>query len=352
MWFYPDRFLDLGIISLLMAEPLAWRFSQLIPRRFGRICVVVSAGIGIFLASISDLWMNAQTGQNLWPSILQQIFVFYPIALSVSCIARIIRDSTAAAESTPQIAWLSLILLACLPAGVYRLARVTQTTDRLQELQSQSRIGEFASLSQDLLTIAPAVSIQNQKLAKLLRPTEQQLQSMKTALTQIQDPVQKARLLAILGRRAEALDTLDIDSSDDQVPAERCLLMGTIYEHESDWKKGEYWYNRARSQLEKTQSKNEKLWATAYRGLGFCHRKQRDNRAAETAYLHLLEVEPTAGTHFLLAQFYQDAQAGKKSAFHLEEAVQLAPELFEEQASEMKAKLQSYQFSCWKVWSN
>ncbi|MBD3673060.1 MAG: tetratricopeptide repeat protein [Planctomycetaceae bacterium] len=355
MFSFLDTFPDLRVIALLAAAPLAWRIGQTIPARLGRISVVLSAGLSLFLASISDLWMSSQSGETLWPSVLQQSLVYLPLALSASLLVRMIRASREK-SNTPQPSsqtvwlWSSLILLALIPAGVYRLARISQTTDRLQELQSQSRIGEFVALSQELITIAPAVSFQDQPLAEVLPPTELQLQSMTAALSQVQDRYQKGRLLAMLGRRDEALDVLDLDPSREENPAEVCLLAGTIYEHNADWSKSRVWYERARQQLKQSNSTKSSLWATAYRGLGFSHRKQGHNRAAEAAYLKLLELEPTAETHFLLAQFYENAQAGEKSAFHLQQAVALNAEKFRPLAADLKAKLQSHQFSCFQIW--
>lgn len=354
MFSFLNPFPDLQVIALVAAAPLAWRISQMVPARLGRIVVVLSAGLSLFLGNISELWMNSQSGETMWPSILQQALVFLPLALSGSMLVRMIRASRQ--ESTlPQPAsqtvwiWSSLVLLALVPTGVYRLARITQTTDRLQELQSQSRMGEFVALSGDLLVIAPAVSFREQRLAKLLTPLERQVTSMTEALPQIRDKYQKGRLLAMLGKREEALEALNLNSSTN-LSAEICLLAGTIYEHNADWSKSQFWYERARQQLDQTNSTNSSLWATAYRGLGFSHRKQGHNRAAESAYLKLLEFEPTADTHFLLAQFYENAQAGEKSTFHLNRAVELDPQQYQESASELKAKLQSYQFSCFRLW--
>jgi tetratricopeptide (TPR) repeat protein len=90
----------------------------------------------------------------------------------------------------------------------------------------------------------------------------------------------------------------------------------------------------------------------AWRGLGYCERKLGDPVAAESAYLKLLARQPTADTHFLLGQFYEDAQQAGPARDHLQQAAALDPARYREPADALLRRLRRAHFGCWVGTSN
>jgi hypothetical protein len=68
---------------------------------------------------------------------------------------------------------------------------------------------------------------------------------------------------------------------------------------------------------------------------------------AETAYQQLLALSPTADTHFLLAQFYEDVQRTSLAAEHARRAMALAPERYQQPGEQLLDKLVTLHFGCW-----
>lgn len=359
MEFIPLRFLDITLVQLLAVGPLICIISRRISPRLRPLMAVVCLGISVLAWSLSALWIDRFSGENLWPLILQQLLVLVPFVWGLSLFMQPLFPSKRRVEieqsrendhASSRLLWLSTLCLALFPAGVYRMSRVQAAQDQLHQFQSQMRIGEFVALSEDMLVIAPAVKYQERLLMRVVLDWEHQRRQLTDSFPQFPEAEQKARVLAMLGRRREALALLDLNSLGETRSVSRCLLAATIFEHEQDWTQSCFWYEQARTQLNESDRDSIPMLAAAYRGLGFCQRKQGEYRQAEAAYLSLLKLDPSAETHFLLAQFYQDTQVGEQAAYHLDQAVRLSEQQYAELATEMRARLQSHQFSCFQLW--
>jgi tetratricopeptide (TPR) repeat protein len=73
----------------------------------------------------------------------------------------------------------------------------------------------------------------------------------------------------------------------------------------------------------------------------------RHNALAEAAYQQLLELDPSADTHFLLAQFYEGTQQAAKAQFHARQAMALAPDRYDQAGQRLIDKLITHHFGCW-----
>jgi hypothetical protein len=94
------------------------------------------------------------------------------------------------------------------------------------------------------------------------------------------------------------------------------------------------------------------LRVQALRGIGYCARKAGRTSQAEAAYQALLKTSPTADSHFLAAQFYEDAQATSLALRHVRQAMALDPRRFGESGRTLVNKLQTAHFGCWGVYSS
>jgi tetratricopeptide (TPR) repeat protein len=160
--------------------------------------------------------------------------------------------------------------------------------------------------------------------------------------------ITRGRALAILGRTNEALEILGPCNESN---SDRWLLEGTIRENRGEWDLGSLAYVRAATQLLAGPKSQRSRLIQAVRGNGYCKRKAGRYREAEAAYLHLLSLAPTAESHFLAAQFYEDAQSTSSALRHARQAMALDPDRYGEQGRKLVDKLQTLHFGCWGVYS-
>jgi tetratricopeptide (TPR) repeat protein len=87
------------------------------------------------------------------------------------------------------------------------------------------------------------------------------------------------------------------------------------------------------------------------RGIAYAERKLGRYPQAEAAYQRLLELSPTADTHFLLAKFYEDTQRADLARQHARRAMRLAPERYEASGQELINSLAVRHFGCFSVYA-
>lgn len=155
----------------------------------------------------------------------------------------------------------------------------------------------------------------------------------------------------MLGRTDDALGVLAVDTALQKHP-EACNLRGTIYEARGAWRQSLDWYGRAKAawQMEATSKNRDRGLTLAAKGVAYSQRRLGNYREAEAAYLELLAIAPTADTHFLLAQFYEDAQRAARAQHHAREAAKLDPAHYARPARDLIDKLVTLHFGCWGVY--
>ncbi|QDU39535.1 Tetratricopeptide repeat protein [Maioricimonas rarisocia] len=349
-----SRFADVQLIQLAAVLPLCWMLTRSVIGRWQ----IPLGGLALLLSALAwwehAIWHDHQSQVSLWPTVLHQMLVILPLAAGSLLwghrLARFISPKLRSANRFSPLAWSLAVAVALVPPAVYRVSRIQAAAAHLQELQSQSRVGETVELGQSLLEMAPAMEYRNESFRDVLSRWERRQQQFIDELPRIADRLQQARLLAMLGLRHEALMLLDIEASPEHRSVEACLLAGTIYEHEHDWSQSLYWYERARAKLNLEDAASLPALASACRGIAWCHRKQGRFREAEAAYLQMLELRPDAESHWLLARFYEDAQAGQRAAHHLDAAIAAGGPKYAALAREMRSQLQSRSFGCLQVW--
>lgn len=349
---FPFVWRDVALVHFLAALPLAIYLSGSIR---GRVsvggCLGLAAAalvLGLTLMLVGDLFWTplAATGLRVLLALLA--------ALSAGLVAAAMgplreRPSQGAAQALLALA----ILLAVPPFYIH--ARGKHDRQRLAELQDQSRLGEAQALAQALLVLTPDARVRGKPIVLVATEldrvaaelTDQAAKPLASHATDA-ERYERARILAVLGRTSEALAVLDSSPSlGDSLAA--ALLRGTIHETRSEWTAELAALSHARELLEEQSPSPERDadLIHAVTGLAFAHRKLGDNAAAAAAYNELLRLTPTADTHFLLAQFYEDTQQARLAQFHARQATQLAPDRYTRPAEQLVNKLRTTHFTCW-----
>lgn len=249
---------------------------------------------------------------------------------------------------------LALAILAVIPA-VFVDARVRHDLKLLTELLEQTRLGEASELVSRIVALQPSTVWQGRPVAAVRRELDRSVADLRSrtavALPDSVDPltrVDRARDLAVLGDTDAALKVL----SDRRIAAiedpDVLNLLGTIHETRSEWTAARDWYRRARRASEDLPASETRqaLRLQAQRGIAYAERKAGHTPEAEAAYRELLALSPTAETHFLLAQFYEDAQQTDLAHQHARQAMTLDPRRYGKSGRELIDKLQTVHFGC------
>jgi tetratricopeptide (TPR) repeat protein len=162
-----------------------------------------------------------------------------------------------------------------------------------------------------------------------------------------EERLQRARTLAMLGRSEAALAVLDL-MTDPVAEAEADNLRGTIYENRGQWEAGLAAYAQARDAWDAQPHSAGRTAGLlqAATGMAYCLRKAGRYAEAEATYHQVLALAPTADTHFLLAQFYEDAQQADQARQHARQAMALDPRSYQQLGNKLINKLVVHQFGC------
>jgi tetratricopeptide (TPR) repeat protein len=249
-----------------------------------------------------------------------------------------------------------LALLVGVPS-IYRQARCQHDLRLLTDLLEQSRFGEASSLSQSILRLDRDATLQGAPLTRVNAQLEQTVQALaaRAAAPLAADAGDQERLargqdLAMLGQTDAALQTLAASPTLENSPA-ACNLRGTIHETRREWQPARQWYEQARLGWHNQSPSPERTSGLirAATGMGFAERKLGRYREAEAAYREVLSLAPTAESHFLLAQFYDDTQQATKAQSHARQAMALDPARFTQPGQQLIDKLITLHFGCWGV---
>lgn len=126
---------------------------------------------------------------------------------------------------------------------------------------------------------------------------------------------------------------------------------GLILQRQELWRESEQAYRKAFELWnQQTASSNENGLASALRGIAHAQNRQGRVRDAEQTYQQLLEIDSSAETHFLLAQFYEEEQQTEEAYHHASEAMILAPAQFQQPGQTLINKLQSAHMGCFQIY--
>lgn len=262
-------------------------------------------------------------------------------------------------ERFPLAAALVAGVVLLVPPATYAGARCRHDVGQLGEYLGQSRFGEARALARGLLVLDAGRQVQGHPLPevaadveRVMRELEGRVGSPLSLLATPGERLNRARHLAMLGRTDEALQVLD-KVRDPAAAPDAENLRGTVHETRGEWEPALAAYRTARAEWERRPPSPGRaaglLRATT--GVAYCQRKSGHYPEAEEAYREVLALSPTAESHFLLAQFYEDAQQAGKAREHARRAMALAPDRYRQEGEKLIRKLTVSHFGCLGVYA-
>ena len=344
--------IDVAIVYVLCALPLAVVLAQLWERSYNALFF----GFLLFLPALGLCFVRLQPEAYLVP--VQRAVAAFGIVFAQAIqyqppVVRARRTSLKLSERWAHIlAGVAVLLVIPL---IYVAARSQHDIARLSGFLEQSRFGEAHALTKDIRLLDPSAKWNSQPMSKVHEQLGKMVEQLENAVASplTRDGTAEARLarvrnLAMLGRPNEALEAL----ADVSGPAAN-NLRGTILQVQESWQASLDAYQNARQgwQLSGESDQRTHGLVQAVRGIAFCKRKLGQYDEAEAAYQELLKLAPNAETHFLLAQFYDDAQDATKARMHARQAMALDPRRYEDSGRQLIRKMSVFQFGCWGVFS-
>jgi tetratricopeptide (TPR) repeat protein len=336
------------------------------------VALVHLAGVFLFawvLVQACRAWLGNETTQ--WVALGTVVLALLVLASPPQSTDFVPRTLCALAFMVPVVWALALLLeppTVSLPTGAmaavsvallfapatYVAARCKHDAGRFADYRDAGRLGEALGLLPRILALCPEQTWDNRRLADELRP-------LRRAVAQLEEQVANplpgdasntqrldyARTLAMLGRTADALATLDAPFEAKYL-GEVENLRGTIYEAREEFALALLHYQAA-SQSWQSQPADAASFhgrVRALTGVAYAQRKQGDYAHAEQTYRQLIELAPTADNHFLLAQFYEDTQQADWTREHALQAKQMAPSRYGKAADTLMNKVAVYHFGC------
>jgi hypothetical protein len=361
---FPFVWRDVATVHLLGALPLAILSAIAIRRRAPAALAVLAGtaayGIGIvpLLPSMRPEMEEAIQSIPYGGAIVRAIAAFgliLPAAfVGVSTLSRRSETRPARRSDAMLTAAVGLVILILIPA-VYVGARCRHDATRLGSYLGQYRFGEARDIVHALVMLEPNGEFNGRPLTavrdnvdSVVADLESRVAVRLSPYATPQERFDRGRMLAMLGRTGEALDVLGPVRG-----PEADSLRGTIHETREEWQPALDSFREVRTAWEARppSSARQAALARATTGIAYSLRKMGRYPEAESAYRELFELEPTAESHFLLAQFYEDAQQAGKAREHVRQAMAMEPDRYEKEGKRLINKLAVYHFGCFGVFS-
>lgn len=354
---------DVALVYALCALPLAWLLAAAMqriapPAILIAVAIVVGALSGLpLLVDIQAMFADAVADAYLGFGLRNALgfgLVFSASLAVMAAVGRLESIVTTGVRRGVFAVGVAVLALVVCPA-IYVNARCRNDLGRLDGLVDQLRLDEALVLAKNVATLDSELMLRGKPLPtvvagleKAIHELEEQVASPLAADATDATRMERARQLAMLGQTASAIDVLRSMQG-----AEADNLRGAIYAARSEWDDGLAAYERAKVGYEARPASDARLsgLTRATTGVAFCHRRAGRYAEAEVAYLELLAIAPTADTHFLLAQFYDDAQQAKKAHFHARRAMEFAPARYRERGAALIGKMSVFQFGCLRVFA-
>lgn len=351
---------DVALVYVIGVIPLAFAGARHLRRSPANVAVLLllASGLALIWAGVAEI--ASQYSSTLVTNMLRTIIAFSIVVstavVSSETLTRIGGFTTGRRSTDCHPAVLlsfGLLTMALLPT-TYVEARCQHDIAEFIGLIEQSRLGEARALIQTLIHLSPSAKIHGQTLQKLATEVDREHRKLESQIAAIppnadspEQRLQRCRILAMLGRSDDALAEL-ISLHDSSVSPGADDLCGTICETTADWATAQSFHSQARVAWRDRPESPERT-AGIFRAttrIAYCHRKLGNYDLAEAEYCDALAQSPTAQTHFLLAQFYEDMQQSTKARNHARHAMQLAPQHYQHEGRKLIDKLAVGHFGC------
>ncbi len=363
---FPFVWRDVAVVQLLAALPLAGWLAAWMRRRLASgatgVMGAVLLGTGVVVVAGGAPGGLVEAGrESAVVAGIARAVVGLMVALGAVLVAEVLIGAGPCGAPLGRrdvlVAALGLAALLVLP-GTYVGARCRHDHAQWAGLLEQSRLAEAQALGVGLQTLDPEAAWRGRALRGVLAEVERGVRELEARVaaplpdnTSDATRLDRAYDLAMLGRTGDALDMLDGLAAPDSPQA--AGARGLIHETREEWAEARRWYARAERAWEALPPSPEREAGRldAARGTGYSARKSGLLVDAETAYQKVLALAPTADSHFLLAQFYEDTQQAMPARAHALRAMALAPGRYAEDGRKLIDKLVTLHFGCLGVFN-
>ncbi|WP_144975231.1 tetratricopeptide repeat protein [Bremerella volcania] len=371
----PYAWWDVGLVTIACGIPIGWLIVAYLQDRFyspgSASTIVMLIGVvllGTFRLCFWNVVQDTPVATLEHGNLLSRIAAAMTASLGIACTLLAFRSRWLFSATSDQWRtsyydpWVFAILLLVLVPATYERAKMNSSMSMAFEYVNQSRLAEASRILKRCVTLNAQSSFREIPIGALIGELEIKIEAVKrrTMLplpeeTPPQKRIERAIDLAVLGNRDDALLLL-LPIAQEHAFAMHGghELIGTIYQDRRDWEESlfhfrlatEFWQKESNSEI-----RHARL-AKSIQGQAFALRKLGRISQAETTYLQLLELEPTAERHFLLAQFYEDIQETALATQHAREAIKLSPEQFQSSGEALISKMRAYHFGCFQLFQD
>ena len=360
----PFVYRDVAVVCLLSTAPAAWVLAHLLQKRLTKLsCWLLAALLWTIAWNLFISFQDTAGRDDELPAFagLSRFAASFCITFGAILIVKsVIKSSDQQSRNDlPTIilrATCCLIVLAWVPR-IYLDARGRHDSEQYFSLRQQSRLGEASSLLKRILVLDPTIRTdghllrrEQSELDREIAALNRQVSTELSATASFDQRLQRSRLLAMLGHTNDAVNLL-LEESETIQSVEACSLLGTMHENRHDWNSAIRFYSNAEALL-KSSSEDSIASAEAYQvamGSAYCYRRLGRLNEARACYHRLLEINPNADTHFLLAQFFEDIQETFLAQYHALEAAQLDSNRYRERGHQLIGRMRALHFRCLSV---
>lgn len=161
--------------------------------------------------------------------------------------------------------------------------------------------------------------------------------------------LKRSRLLAVLGERAAARQLLKFLNLHPHLARDAELLSGLLDQADERWLDSQGHFERAAHLSRAAPPGSPNDWTPlkqALLGQAFAARKLGRFAEAEQALLAAVDLQYSAADHYLLAQFYEDAQRSDLAADHAQRARELEPSSYQGPSAALINRLATSHLGC------
>ncbi len=360
----PFVYRDVAVVCLLSIAPAAWMLGHLLQKR------LTTLSRGLLAALLWTIAWNFFFRFQETAGRVDEIPVFggfsrFAASLCISFGAVLVVQSVIKASDphrrndlqTNILRTVCCLTILALVPRIYIDARGRHDAEQYFSLRQQSRLGEASSLLRRMLILDTTIRKDGYFLRREQSELDREIDSLNrqvsielSATASFDQRLQRSRLLAMLGHTSHAINLL-LEESESVRSVEACSLLGTMHENGHDWNSAIRFYGIAERLLKLSSSETDtsaKEYQVAM-GSAYCFRRLGRLNEARACYLRLLEINPNADTHFLLAQFFEDIQETSSAQHHTLEAARLDPNRYRERGLKLIRKMRSLHFRCLNV---
>lgn len=350
---------DVAAVYFLGTLPLGMLAANFLRRRLNRPLALLAGLAGLLLGL---LVMFGQVPQLQVPSgwlprtTLALLATTSSLLVCNSLLLRAGRDQLLVPPASPLMIAVGLAFATVVPS-LYLDSRCEYHRQRLADLVGQFRLGPARELAEQLKAISPRLEINGVVVSQVavdlkaaVAEIELQFAEPLPAQSTPNERLERARQAAILGHIEETENVLAPLVRTDARDPRACNLLGLAYQGSQQWLESRFWYDAAWQILSSENSERvDSDLLQAVMGVAYADRKLGHYRDAESAYQRALELDSSAAMHFLMAQFYEDAQQATKAHQHAALAMKMDPARYQTVGRELINQLETNHFGCLPV---